>query len=625
MNPALESLLAKHKALLGANQFADLSEDQQMEICKYRKQIMEQYWHCFEKASEAKNYDVAVSYFIAAKTMGYYKAITLYSKKIKNPCAQENIELSTELCSPDEQFIEGMRYTLGLGVEQNIPKAEYLYQTAAELKHAEAQYYLGTLYQVSFIGSQNNEDMRLALFWFRMAAEQGHAQAQCDVGAAYQSGSGVTEDVQEALHWYQIAADQGYIAALYMMANYASNLEDPQAIEQGIFGYRLAAEQGYAKALNKLAVSASKHEPRDLNKILWIYRLAAEQGSTNAQKSLDRIHTPFAIYLQAMLNNDFSRTAKSLIENVECRQEFIDYELDKALSEINGIKRIKKIIKEMLLLTAAPGLINNFMIHVLLSFYKKSINSVCYYDKEGVYLIERLASAINFIDTEPENIQPIMRLILDNWWTNQDDFTGLKELKTLWYRAQSIDYALDDSDLRMQIATMLIKYHWHNTYTLRMVAVSNFQLGLLFMLYRENFDAAAHSHIENVWIPLMRRSDCEHSPLKLLPKLQLFLADDLRWGKKKPALIQQIEDDLADELVKNKPLDELNALKIFSQLCEGIEIMQDNYKNQSGFFAIKSNEVKKLFTLLVEKNTEKLYEYIHQPFELMGNPNEGVV
>jgi len=44
-------------------------------------------------------------------------------------------------------------------------------------------------------------------------AEQGHAQAQYFLGMMYDKGYGVTEDDQTAIKWYRKAAEQGHIDA----------------------------------------------------------------------------------------------------------------------------------------------------------------------------------------------------------------------------------------------------------------------------------------------------------------------------------------------------------------------------------------------------------------------------
>jgi len=52
-----------------------------------------------------------------------------------------------------------------------------------------------------------------ALELFREPANQGHAQAQYFLGMMYDKGYGVTEDDQTAIKWHRKAAEQGHIDA----------------------------------------------------------------------------------------------------------------------------------------------------------------------------------------------------------------------------------------------------------------------------------------------------------------------------------------------------------------------------------------------------------------------------
>lgn len=76
----------------------------------------------------------------------------------------------------------------------------------AESGHAEAQYYLGMMYDD---GKGTERDAALAAEWYRKAAEQGIAAAQSNLGAMYETGDGVQTDRIQAEKWYRLAAGQG--------------------------------------------------------------------------------------------------------------------------------------------------------------------------------------------------------------------------------------------------------------------------------------------------------------------------------------------------------------------------------------------------------------------------------
>ena len=59
---------------------------------------------------------------------------------------------------------------------------------------------------VRFLKTDAAEAMR----WYRKAAEQGHADAQYQLGSHYELGIGVKKDLDAALKWYHKAAEQGH-------------------------------------------------------------------------------------------------------------------------------------------------------------------------------------------------------------------------------------------------------------------------------------------------------------------------------------------------------------------------------------------------------------------------------
>lgn len=76
----------------------------------------------------------------------------------------------------------------------------------AEQGYAEAQYYLGIMYDD---GKGVEQDSAQAAQWYRRAAEQGIAAAQCNLAGMYEAGDGVPADYLQAEKWYILAAEQG--------------------------------------------------------------------------------------------------------------------------------------------------------------------------------------------------------------------------------------------------------------------------------------------------------------------------------------------------------------------------------------------------------------------------------
>ncbi|MGA2228825.1 MAG: tetratricopeptide repeat protein [Syntrophobacteraceae bacterium] len=83
-------------------------------------------------------------------------------------------------------------------------------QALAGLGDAEAQYYLGRMYDR---GQGVPEDHAEAMRWYRKAANQGLPQAEFNLGLMYAKGQAVAKDNAEALKWLRKSGEQGYAEA----------------------------------------------------------------------------------------------------------------------------------------------------------------------------------------------------------------------------------------------------------------------------------------------------------------------------------------------------------------------------------------------------------------------------
>ncbi len=108
------------------------------------------------------------------------------------------------------QFLLGVKYYFGGGVEQDDVEAVKWCRKAADQGYADAQYALGWRSQYAKYVVQNYAE---AVKWYRKAAEQGHKDAQYHLGVMYENGWGVEQDRKEAVKWFQKAVEQGHTEA----------------------------------------------------------------------------------------------------------------------------------------------------------------------------------------------------------------------------------------------------------------------------------------------------------------------------------------------------------------------------------------------------------------------------
>lgn len=114
------------------------------------------------------------------------------------------------------EYLMGVMYEYGYGVESDIHEALRWYRGAAEQGLAQAQNSLGFMYS---LGLGVGRDSERAAYWLHCAAEQGHSGAQTNLGILYTSGRGVERDEEEAVYWFRSAARSGNRQAQELLAS----------------------------------------------------------------------------------------------------------------------------------------------------------------------------------------------------------------------------------------------------------------------------------------------------------------------------------------------------------------------------------------------------------------------
>jgi TPR repeat protein len=142
------------------------------------------------------------------------------------------------------EYLMGVMFEYGYGVEADIQEALRWYRGAAEQGLAPAQNSLGFMYS---LGLGVKRDAERAAYWLLLAAEQGHSGAQTNLGILYTSGRGVEKDEEEAVYWFRSAARNGNTQAQQLLAS---------AYSQGWYGLprdRLQADFWRQRATRQVA------------------------------------------------------------------------------------------------------------------------------------------------------------------------------------------------------------------------------------------------------------------------------------------------------------------------------------------------------------------------------------
>jgi TPR repeat protein len=149
------------------------------------------------------------------------------------------------------QYNLGILYFTGRGVEQDHEEALRWLKQAAEQGHTAAQFNVGVLYfngQGAAPSWQNIWPVSLwtrsrnraeAARWYERAASAGHAEAQYYLATMYQEGTGVDRDPVQAHFWAQAAQENDHRLAGPLL----EALEDGMTPDQIGEARRLYAEQ----------------------------------------------------------------------------------------------------------------------------------------------------------------------------------------------------------------------------------------------------------------------------------------------------------------------------------------------------------------------------------------------
>ena len=154
----------------------------------------------------------------------------------------------------------------------------------AEQGDAEAQRYLGLMYE---LGSSENgiaKSLKTAVQWYRKSAEQGNANGQTLLGYMYKDGLGVSQDHKTAVQWFRKAAEQGEATAQNSLGTmYGRGLGVSQDHKTAVQWFRKSAEQGnvYGQYWLGDAYDYGKGVPKDyVRAYMWFLLASLNDGDT---------------------------------------------------------------------------------------------------------------------------------------------------------------------------------------------------------------------------------------------------------------------------------------------------------------------------------------------------------
>lgn len=188
------------------------------------------------------------------------------------------------------QYLLGVMYQQGKGVEKNYKRAAKWYQLAADQKLPAAQNHLGYLYHY---GKGVPQNLRKAVKFYKLSATQNDNLAFHNLGIVYENGHGVSQDYEKAIKYYKIAAKSGFAESQNEVGlMFLAGLGVSQNFEKAVYWFGLSANQGHVIGQSNLGYMYhfGYGVPVDYRKSLKWYKLAAEAGNGIAQYHLSSMY-----------------------------------------------------------------------------------------------------------------------------------------------------------------------------------------------------------------------------------------------------------------------------------------------------------------------------------------------
>lgn len=186
------------------------------------------------------------------------------------------------------QYVYGVCYEKGWGVEQDEKEALSWFRKAAAQENGPAYNSLGNYYRM---GTVVTADVKQAFEWYQKGAQAKDAQAMLNLGNCYFYGMGVEKDEKTAVKWWKDAADAGNIYAISQMGDcYYFGVGTEKDMAKAVEYLTQAADHNIANAQYRLGLLyyTGNGVKQDQTYAKLLMQKARDGGMTEAKDFLEK-------------------------------------------------------------------------------------------------------------------------------------------------------------------------------------------------------------------------------------------------------------------------------------------------------------------------------------------------
>ena len=200
----------------------------------------------------------------------------------------DSIRYKAEQGDAKFQYVYGVCYEKGWGVDQNEKEALAWYRKAAAQENGPAYNSIGNYYRM---GTVVTADSKQAFEWYQKGAQAKDDQAMLNLGNCYFYGMGVEKDEKTAVKWWKDAADAGNVYAISQMGDcYYYGIGTEKDLAKAVEYLTQAADHNIANAQYRLGILyyTGNGVEQDQTYAELLMRKARDGGMTEAQGFLDK-------------------------------------------------------------------------------------------------------------------------------------------------------------------------------------------------------------------------------------------------------------------------------------------------------------------------------------------------